>query len=56
MGAAGTTLKKLDTIQDKEASLDWHPIQKHSLPPSPMLSRSSVYYLADALQQFTQDP
>ena len=55
-GAAPTTLKKLDTIQDKAAPLDWHHIYKHSIPPPPMLSSSSVYYLQDALQQFTKGP
>ena len=56
MGATPTTLKKLNTIQDKAAPLDWHHIYKHSLPPPPTLSSSSVYYLQDALQQFTKDP
>jgi len=55
MGAAPTTLKKLDTIQDKAAPLDWHHIYKHRLPPPLTLSSSSVYHLQDALQKFTKD-
>ena len=50
MGAAPTTLKKLDTIQDKAAPFDWHRIYKHSLPPPLSLSSSSVYYLQGALE------